>query len=230
MQPVVNDIQQRLLALQDVQYRDFQIKLIPTIDPETIIGVRTPILRKLAKELSSTPQGETFVKLLPHHYYEENNLHAFLLEQYTDYSQTILALNTFLPYINNWATCDSLSPKSFKKNLIPLLSQIKIWLSSAHVYTVRFALGMLMRYYLDEAFQENYLALAAAIHSNEYYVQMMEAWFFATALAKQYDAAIIYLQENKLDPWVHNKTIQKAIESYRLNERQKEILRRLKRK
>ena len=176
MQPVVNDIQQRLLALQDVQYRDFQIKLIPTIDPETIIGVRTPILRKLAKELSSTPQGETFVKLLPHHYYEENNLHAFLLEQYTDYSQTILALNTFLPYINNWATCDSLSPKSFKKNLIPLLSQIKIWLSSAHVYTVRFALGMLMRYYLDEAFQENYLALAAAIHSNKLELQLKEVF------------------------------------------------------
>jgi len=230
MKEAESDIRRRLWEMQDIQYRDFQIKLLPSINPETVIGVRTPLLRQLAKELWGTEQGQAFLALLPHRYYEENNLHAFLLERQKDFRQALRDLEAFLPYVDNWATCDSLSPKCFQKNLVPLLGQIKIWLRSPHVYTVRFALGMLMRHYQDGAFREEDLALAAGVQRSEYYIQMMQAWFFATALAKQYDAAIVYLQENRLDDWVHNKTIQKAMESYRIREEQKQTLRQLKKK
>lgn len=221
-------IQQQLFALQDLEYRAFQCKLMPTVDPKTVIGVRTPELRKLAKALANTPEAAVFLQTLPHTYYEENNLHAFLLEKIQDYHQAIDALNRFLPYVDNWATCDSMCPKVLGKHLPQLLEQISRWLASGHPYTVRFGIGMLLRFYLEDAFEPGFLDMVAGIRSEEYYVNMMIAWYFATALAKQYDAALPYLQERRLPPWVHNKTIQKAVESYRVSDSQKACLRALK--
>ena len=214
----------RLYALQDTKYRDFQGKLIPTIDPKAIIGVRTPDLRTLAKELAKQEDIGTFLDTLPHTYFDENQLHAFILSELKDYDQCIQRIKEFLPYIDNWATCDQLSPKAFKKHKTELLKEIKTWLKSDKTYTVRFAVGMLMQHYLDEDFNAAYPKLVAAIKSDEYYINMMRAWFFATALAKQYDAIIPYIEQKKLDPWTHNKAIQKAVESYRITPEQKEYL------
>ena len=221
-------IRARLFELQDLSYRDFQCKLMPTVDPDTVIGVRTPELRKLAKSFSKEPEAEAFLRTLPHRYYEENNLHGFLIETMKDYSQVIAALDAFLPYVDNWATCDLMSPKIFKKHLPELREQIQVWMASSHTYTIRFGIEMLMTFYLDEQFQPEYLDWVADVHSEEYYVNMMIAWDFATALAKQYDAALPYLQEHRLEPWTHNKAIQKAIESYRITDEQKAYLRSLK--
>ena len=185
----MTNFQQRLFALQDLSYRDFQAKLIPTVDPETVIGIRTPALRKLARELAKGEDVQSFLDGLPHQYYDENNLHAFLIEQCKDFDRTVALLDAFLPYVDNWATCDLCSPKVFAKHLPELLPHIMRWTASNHTYTIRFGLEMLMRYYLDGAFQPAYLELAASLRSEEYYVNMMIAWFFATALAKQYDAA-----------------------------------------
>ena len=214
----------RLYALQDTKYRDFQGKLIPTVDPKTIIGVRTPDLRTLAKELAKQEDIGTFLDTLPHTYFDENQLHAFILSELKDYDQCIQRIKEFLPYIDNWATCDQLSPKAFKKHKTELLKEIKTWLKSDATYTVRFAVGMLMQHYLDDDFNSAYPKLVAAIRLDEYYINMMRAWYFATALAKQYDAIIPYIEQKKLDPWTHNKAIQKAVESYRITPGQKEYL------
>lgn len=222
-------ILQRLMALQDLGYRDFQAKLMPTVDPETVIGVRMPALRKLAAQLRKKPQTEAFLRELPHGYYEENNLHGLLICAGKDYEQTVAALNAFLPYVDNWATCDLLSPKAFAARPPQLPGQIRRWLDSGRTYTIRFGLGMLMQFYLDEGFSAEYLDWAAAIRSEEYYVNMMRAWYFATALAKQYETALPYLTEGRMDVWTHNKTIRKAIESYRITAEQKAYLRTLRR-
>ena len=201
---------------------------MPTISPETIIGVRTPLLRKLAKELSGTPQAEEFLHSLPHKYYEENNLHAFLIEKNRDYDAALEETERFLPYIDNWATCDCFCPKCFAKHKEELLTSICRWLESDQLYIVRYAIGMLMRYYLDEAFRPEYLAWVAGVHREEYYLNMMRAWYFATALAKQPDDTLPWLAERRLDAWTHNKTIQKAVESYRISPERKQQLRQLR--
>ncbi|MDD4851209.1 MAG: DNA alkylation repair protein [Gemmiger sp.] len=228
MHPAEQTIQQQLFALRDATYRDFQAKLMPTVEKDTIIGVRTPAVRKLAASLAGTPTAAEFLRCLPHPYYDENNLHGFLIEKITDYTACIAAVNAFLPYIDNWATCDLMAPKVFKKNLPALLGEIRGWLASGKTYTVRYGIGMLMHFYLDEAFQPEYLALVAAVRSEEYYVNMMVAWYFATALAKQYTAALPYLTQHRLAPWAHNKAIQKAVESYRITAEQKVYLKTLK--
>lgn len=221
-------VQARLFQMQDLTYRAFQCKLMPTVDPDAVIGVRTPELRKFAKEFAKTPEAADFLLGLPHRYYEENNLHGFLIETMKDYGRTVAALNAFLPYVDNWATCDLMRPRVFRKHLPELLEQVKVWLASGGTYTVRFAIGMLMTFYLDEAFQPEYPAMVAEVRSREYYVNMMTAWYFATALAKQYDAVLPYLQQRRLDPWTHNKAIQKAVESCRITDEQKAYLRGLK--
>ena len=218
------DILKQLYSLQDKKYRDFQGKLLPTVDPETIIGVRTPDLRKLAKELAKQDDIGTFLDTLPHTYFDENQLHAFILSEIKDYDRCIALVERFLPYVDNWATCDQLSPKVFRKHKAELLTHIKSWLKSDSAYTVRFAVGMLMQHFLDDDFSTAYPKLVAAIRSDEYYINMMRAWYFATALAKQYDAIIPYIEQKKLDPWTHSKAIQKAVESYRITLRQKEYL------
>ena len=221
-------IQKRLLALQDSKYKAFQCKLTPTIDPKTVIGIRTPILRKFGKEIAGTADAEKFLRTLPHKYYDENNLHGFLIQAEKDYDRAVSLADAFLPYVDNWATCDLMSPKVFKKHLPELLVQIKKWLRSGKTYTVRFGVEMLMSFFLDAEFKKEYLELVAKIRSDEYYVKMMVAWFFATALAKQYEATIPYIQAHRLAPWTHNKTIQKAVESYRITDAQKAYLRTLK--
>ena len=224
----MTEIQQRLFALQDEGYRDFHAALMPTVDKALVIGVRSPALRALAKELKGTALAADFMAALPHQYYEENNLHAALIGHIRDFDACMAALEHFLPYVDNWATCDMMNPKTLAKDKAALLEHIRFWLRSDHTYTVRFAMGMLMRYFLEEDFREEYLALVASAQSEEYYIRMMQAWYFATALAKQYDAAVQYLEQRKLPPWVHNKTIQKARESYRISSEQKEYLKSLK--
>ena len=219
---------ERLLALQDKDYQAFQSRLMPTVAPETIIGVRTPLLRNLAKDLSGTPQAESFLRNLPHTYYEENNLHAFLAERIKDYDAALAETERFLPYIDNWATCDCFCPRIFAKHKAELLMPVRRWLKSDRLYTVRYAIGMLMRYYLDEDFRPEYLAWVANIHSREYYLNMMRAWYFATALAKQPDSALPWLAERRLDTWTHNKAIQKATESYRIPPETKQQLRKMR--
>ena len=218
-------IRAHLFAMQDAKYRDFTAKLTPTVPPERIIGVRTPELRKYAVELSKTEDAAAFMATLSHLYQEENNLHAFLIERIADYDACVAALDAFLPYVDNWATCDSMSPKCLKKQLPRLTGEIRRWMASDRVYTVRFGMGMLMRHFLDDAFDPAYLDWVAALRSEEYYINMMIAWFFATALAKQWDATLPYIMSRRLEPWVHNKAIQKAIESYRIPEDRKIWLR-----
>lgn len=225
-----HEIRNKLFEMQDLSYKEFHSKLIPTIDSDVIIGVRTPQLRKYAKELWKEQDVTEFLNDLPHQYYEENNLHAFLIEMIKDYDECVEALNVFLPYVDNWATCDTMAPKVFKKHLPELEGQIKVWLESEHVYEVRFAVDMLMKYYLDEEFKPEYLEWVAGIDSEEYYLKMVVAWYFATALAKQYDAAVVYVEEQRLEKWTHNKTIQKAGESYRVHEEQKQYLKSWKRR
>lgn len=222
------EIKDKLLALQDTFYRDFQSALMPTVDKGKIIGVRIPQLRAFAKELYGTQEADRFLKELPHTYYEEDNLHAFLIEKITDFDTALYETERFLPYIDNWATCDSFTPKAFKKSPELLLKPIEKWLVSEKTYTVRYAIKLLMTFFLDERFDKRYLETVANVQSDEYYVKMMVSWYFATALAKQYDAAIIYLENGVLSPWVHNKAIQKAIESFRISPEIKKYLRKLK--
>lgn len=228
MNHTIKKIQADLFALQDLTYKEFHCKLMPTVNPDTVIGVRTPALRKYGKQLAKQPECREFLQILPHDFYEENNLHGFLIASMKDYDTCIEELQKFLPYIDNWATCDMLSPKVFKKHLPELLDHIRTWIASEHTYTIRFGIGMLMTFYLDEAFDPVYLEIVSQVKSEEYYVNMMIAWYYATALAKQYDASIPYLEEHRLDFWIHNKTIQKAVESYRITPEQKEYLRSLR--
>ena len=225
---MIQKIREELFRLQDTGYRDFQMKLIPTAGPETMIGVRTPALRKYAKALVKAGQADEFLKNLPHTYFDENQLHAFILSELKDYDLCIEETDRFLPYVDNWATCDQLSPRVFKKNHARLSEKIPEWISSQETYTIRFGIGMLMQHFLDEDFDPAYPETVAGIRSEEYYVNMMIAWYFATALAKQYDTVLPYLEQRRLDPWTHNKTIQKAVESYRITAEQKEYLKSLK--
>lgn len=224
----MNEIQKQLFSMQDLEYRTFHSKLMPTVDPEKIIGIRTPVLRKFANEFAKTGEAEKFLADLPHIYYEENNLHAFVLEKVKDFDRAIKLMEEFMPYMDNWATCDMCSPKVFKKNKSEILPYAKKWMKSAHTYTVRYGIGILMNLFLDEDFDEEYLNLVASVKSEEYYINMMIAWYFATALAKQYNSAVKYIEHKKLDTWVHNKTIQKAVESYRVPKGTKEYLKTLK--
>ena len=217
-----------LFLLQDEEYREFNSKLIPTVAKENVIGIRIPVLRKYEKEIRNTEKAKEFLNSLPHKYTEEYNLHALLLENINSYNDTITALNDFLPFVDNWATCDIMSIKIFRNHLDILPEQLDIWLNSTHTYTIRFAIKMHMTYYLDENFDLSFMTKISKLRSYEYYVNMMIAWYFATALAKQYDSAIKFLEEKKLSGWVHNKTIQKAIESYRITDEQKTYLRTLK--
>jgi len=223
-------IQEQLFALQDLEYKKFHSKLMPTIHPDVIIGVRTPELRKLAKELAGSAEAEAFLKELPHHYYEENNLHGLLLESIKEFDICTEAINRFLPYVDNWATCDMMTPKVLKKDLEKLYDWIQRWIASGETYIIRFGVTMLMKFYLDDNFSMKYAELVTSVRSDEYYVKMAVAWYFATALAKQYDAVLPILLEHRLDVWTHNKTIQKAIESYRITKEQKIYLRTLRRK
>ena len=220
-------LQEALFALKDEKYKAFQCPLLPTVAPQTFIGVRTPALRKLAGTLAKD-DAAAFLQTLPHTYYEENALHAMLISKMKDPGEVLAALEAFLPYVDNWGICDGIRPKVMEKHRDFFLPHIKKWLDSPHPYTLRFAMEMLMTYYLDEGFSPAYPAWVAAVKSDEYYVNMMIAWYFATALAKQWEAALPFLQKNVLDSWTHNKTIQKAIESYRILPAQKEYLRTLK--
>ena len=224
----MTEIQKRLFELQDEKYRDFQVKLIPTVDPATVIGVRTPELRKLAKELSKRDDIDAFLETLPHDHFDENQLHAFILSGMKDFTKCMTGVCGFLPFIDNWATCDQLSPKVFGKNKAELLAYINEWLQSDETYTIRFAAGMLMEHFLDDDFDIKYPEMVAGIESDEYYVNMMRAWYFATALAKQYDSVISFIEEKRLDKWTHNKTIQKSVEGYRITPEQKAYLKSLK--
>lgn len=225
---IITNVQTRLFELQDLKYRDFHAKLMPTVNKEKIIGVRTPALRVFAKKYGKTDEAKEYLQILPHQYYEENNLHGLLIEQIKDYDTCLEELERFLPYIDNWATCDMLAVKVVKKYLDTFIDEVYRWMESDHAYTIRFGISMLMRYYLEDAFQMVYPEKVAQIRSEEYYVNMMRAWYFATALAKQYDKILPFVEKQKLDVWTHNKTIQKAIESYRITPEQKEYLRGLK--
>ena len=228
---MIQNIKNDLLLMQDKTYKDFHSKLMPTINPNSIIGIRVPVLRDYAKKLfkeNSIESLNPFLKNLPHEFYEENNIHAFIIEKINNFDECIFYLENFLPYIDNWATCDMLNPKIFKTNYEKLLEKIYQWINSDSVYTVRFAIGMLMRYFLDEKFETKYLDLVASINSEEYYINMMRAWFFATALAKQYEQTFPYIKNYSLDKWTHNKTIQKAKESFRISKEQKEELKKFR--
>ena len=216
MSDIEEEVRRRLFELQDLKYKEFTCKLMPAVNPETVIGVRTPDLRKLAQEFSKRPEASEFLKIMPHKYYEENNLHGFLIETIRDYDAAVAAVDEFLPYIDNWATCDLILPKIFKKHLPELYEKIKVWLISGRTYTVRFGIGMLMSFHLDDAFQPEILELVAGIRSEEYYVNMMIAWYFATALAMQYEAALPYIQERRLEKWTHNKAIMEKIRYIKL--------------
>lgn len=225
---MVEYIQKELFRLQDRKYRDFQIKLIPTIAPDTIIGVRTPALRKYAKQLTNQENPQNFLKELPHDYFDENQLHTFIISEIKDYDDCMEQVIRFLPFIDNWATCDQLSPRIFKKYRENLLNQIKVWIQSEKKYTVRFGIGMLMQHFLDEDFDPTYPGMVSKIRTEEYYINMMIAWYFATALAKQFDKVIPFIENCRLDKWTHNKAIQKAVESYRITPEQKKYLKSLK--
>lgn len=230
MEPVEQRVRERLFAAQDLKYRDFQCRLMPTVRPDTVIGVRTPTLRALARELASDPEIGRFLQDLPHRYYDENNLHGFLISAIQDYGEAVAAVEAFLPQVDNWATCDLMRPKAFQKRPPELPAAIRRWLASGQTYTVRFGMEMLMSLYLDEAFLPEYPRWVADVRSEEYYVNMMIAWYFATALAKRWEAVLPYLTEEQLDVWTHNKTIQKAVESERITDAQKTYLRTLKRR
>ena len=224
----MQEIVDLLFSKQDLKYRDFQAPLFPNIEKERMIGVRTPELKKLAKELFGSETANRFIETLPHYYFDENQLHAFLISLIKDYKICLKEVERFLPYVDNWGTCDQLSPKVFSKHKDELITPVKKWLNSKHTYTVRFAIGMLMQHYLDESFKEEYMEMVSTIKSEEYYINMMMAWYFATALVKQWDTTIKYIEEKRLSTWVHNKTIQKAVESYRITDKQKAYLKSLK--
>ena len=225
---IVEEIINELFKMQDEKYRDFNSKLIPTVEKETMIGVRTPDLRKYAKQLVKREDVREFLHSVPHKYFDENQLHAFVLAEIKDFGVCIEEVKNFLPYIDNWATCDQLSPKVFKKYREELLTHIKEWINSDKTYTVRFGIGMLMEHFLDEDFDPAYPEMVAEIRSEEYYINMMTAWYFATALAKQYEQVLPFIENKKLDTWTHNKAIQKAVESYRITDEQKTYLKGIK--
>lgn len=221
---IIENIRETLFSLQDIKYGDFQAKLMPTIARETVIGVRTPALRKYAKELVKEKEVSVFLQDLPHKYFEENQLHAFIICEQKNYEECIKELNQFLPFVDNWATCDQMSPKVFREHHQELLEQIKIWMASGKLYTIRYGIGMLMIHFLEEDFDIQYAEMVANIRSEEYYVNMMIAWYFATALAKKYDMILPYIENHRLDDWTHRKAIQKSVESYRISKEQKEHL------
>ncbi len=224
----MTEIQNILFKMQDTDYRDFHSKLMPETDKEKVIGVRTPELRKFAKQMYGTHKANKFLNQLPHKYYEEDNLHAFLIEQITDYNEIISKLDKFLPLVDNWATCDMMKPKIFKNHLPELKKKCFEWIESEHTYTVRFGIVMLMTHFLEAEFDRSIPERISQIRSKEYYIKMAVAWYFATALAKQYDAVLPFIENRTLDPWTHNKTIQKAKESYRITPEQKNQLNKLK--
>lgn len=224
----MEDILIRLRSLSDPPYADFQRKLTPGLAPDAFLGVRVPALRKLASQLTKDGLREAFLDELPHGYYDENLLHAILLSGEKDYGRCMERIDAFLPYVDNWAVCDALRPKVFAKHHRELLPECERWVRSRETYTVRFGLDTLMSEFLDGDFKASYLELAASVESEEYYVRMMQAWYFATALAKQWEATIPYLEQRRLESWTHAKTIQKAVESYRITEEQKHYLRSLK--
>ena len=219
-------IQQQLFELQDLKYRDFHAKLVPGMDVNDIIGVRTPELRKFAKQLAKDERVGDFLAVLPHRYLDEMNLHGFIISELKDYDECLEEIERFLPYVNNWATCDLLSPKAFKqkKNRVRLIEDIKRWMASDEPFIIRFGIEMLMSFYLDEDFKPEYLKWVSRIRNEHYYVKMMVAWYFATALAKQWESTLPYIVESTLEKWTHNKAIQKAVDSYRITPEQKELL------
>ncbi len=223
-----DEIIRELFRLQDKDYALLQAKIIPNIASEKIIGVRTPALRTFAKTLYKDSDIEDFLSGVPHQYFDENQLHAFVISLEKDFDRCIKRVDAFLPYIDNWATCDQLSPKVFKKNPEKLLPFIQTWIKSDKTYTVRFAIGMLMQHFLDENFDTKYVDMVAEIRSKEYYINMMIAWYFATALAKQYESVLPYIEGKRLDSWTHNKAIQKSVESYRITDEQKKYLKSIK--
>ena len=225
---ITNEIRERLFELADEKYREIEIKTTTSVDADRFIGVRTPQLRSLAKELSKHDDIDYFLEQLPHKYFEENQLHAFMISCEKDYESCIDKVRTFLPYVDNWATCDQMNPKVFAKHKKELMDSIKNWLSSDKTYTIRFGIKMLMDHFLDDDFKTEYPKAVAEIRSEEYYVKMMQAWYFATALAKQYDEILPFIEDKKLDPWTHNKAIQKSVESFRITDEQKQYLKKLK--
>ncbi len=226
----MTNLQKKLFQMQDKAYKEFIQKLMPTVPHEKVIGIRTPHLRSFAKEFFKTQNFQKFLSNLPHKYFEEDNLHTFVIEQIKDYETAIQETEKFLPFIDNWATCDMFLPKVFKKHKEELLPKIYEWIKSKNTYTVRYAIGILMKLYLDEDYKSEYLKLVASVKSDKYYTNMMKAWYFSTALSKQYSEAVLYLQNNVLDKWTHNKTIQKAIESNRIPPKTKEYLKSLRKK
>ena len=226
----ITEIRKAIFELQDLKYRDFQSSLIPNVKKDYFIGVRTPELRRLAKEIANDEDTASFLKDLPHKYFDENQLHAFIISLGKSFDETVGAVEAFLPYVDNWATCDQLSPRVFKKHKKKLLPYIKKWIKSKKTYMVRFAIGMLMEHFLDDDFDVQYPKMVSEVKSDEYYINMMIAWYFATALAKQYDAIIPFIENECLEAWTHNKAIQKSVESRRISDRQKEYLKTLKRK
>ena len=221
-------VYEKLLSYQDEKYREFQSKLVPNIDKKTIIGVRTPQIRSIVKEIFGTKEATIFLQTLPHQYYEENLIHFFLISKIKDFNECIKEVEKFLPYINCWPVCDQATPLVFKKNHDKLLPFIKKWINSNHVYTARFGIRALMNEFLNDDFKEEYLSWVSSKSGDDYYLKMMVAWFFATALAKQYDSTIKYIENRYLDPWIHNKAIQKAIESYRVSDEHKEYLKKFR--
>ncbi len=221
-------IYERLSAQQDLSFREFQSKLVPNIDKNTILGVRTPQMKAITKEVFGTEEAARFLEALPHRYYEENMVHFFLIARIKDFDECVTAVETFLPYIDCWPVCDQASPVSFRKNHDRLLPLVKKWIDSEHVYTARFGMRMLMNEFLGENFKAEYLEWVASKSGEDYYLKMMAAWFFATALAKQYDASVGYIENRRLDPWTHHKAIQKAAESYRVSEAHKDYLKRFR--
>lgn len=218
----------KMYDLQDLKYRDMQIRIIPTVEPESVIGVRTPELRAMAKELLKAGEYKDFLEDLPHKYFEENQLQAFIISGIKDLRECMEELEKFLPYVDNWATCDQMSPKIFKKYREVLFAHIKEWIRSDKTYTVRFGVGMLMEHFLDDDYDPKYPEMIAGLRSEEYYVNMMIAWYFATALAKQYESILPYIEQKRLDDWTHNKAIQKSLESRRIGDEQKLYLKSLK--
>ena len=221
-------VREKIFLMQDLKYKEFHSKLIPTVESDLVIGVRTPELRKFAKEFSKTDMAGEFLQILPHKYYEENNLHAFIISSLKDFDETVEYLNAFLPFVDNWATCDMMRPVVFKKHRSELLAEIEKWLKSNETYTIRFAIEMLMVHFIEEGFDISYPQKVAEIRSDEYYVKMMIAWYFATALAYRYEEILPFIENKNLDPWTHNKAIQKSVESYRITTEQKEYLKTLK--
>jgi 3-methyladenine DNA glycosylase AlkD len=225
---ITDEIREALLKEEDVKYKDFQGGLIPGVEAEYFIGVRTPKLRAMAKEYAKKGDIQDFLDDLPHKYFDENQLHAFIISGMKDYEKCVEELDKFLPYVNNWATCDQMSPKIFKKHKKELIPLIDKWMKSKETYIIRFGIGMLMEHYLDDDFDIKYAKKVSKVKSEEYYVRMMASWYMATALAKQYDAVLPIMEAKTLEPWTHNKTIQKAIESYRVSDEHKAYLRTLK--